>query len=77
MSLPELPRPFTDADAAHLRGALLWLRNHYDVGRPEDKARVLARVDAVLRDYEPSVSDVKTFRDKYPLSSFRELPDHA
>lgn len=33
--------------------ALMWLRNHYDIGRRELKAEVIARIDKVLEDGPP------------------------
>jgi hypothetical protein len=58
---------------AVLRGALLWLRNHYastaDL-KPDHTAdmqpHVIARIDAVFKDHPPSLDDVKRFRRAYP-----------
>lgn len=41
------PSPVT---VAELRKMLLWLRNHYDVGKRSLKSKVLDRVDVVLND---------------------------
>ena len=45
-----------------LAAALLWLRNHYDVGKPELKQQVLSRADAVLKQREPTLDEMKEFR---------------
>ena len=37
-----------DPEKNELAEALLWLRNHYDVGKSECKNEVLRRVDEVL-----------------------------
>lgn len=61
-----------------LAAALLWLRNHYEVAclvaeaqglgpkSLEDRRAVLARVDAVLHDNQPTGVDMDTFREWYP-----------
>jgi hypothetical protein len=58
-------------EPAILRAALLWLRNHYDYAarprRPRHDIDVLTRIDAVLKDYEPSIADVQKFRAAYPV----------
>lgn len=50
-----------------LVGALIWLRNHYDVGQPELKESVLARIDKVLEDADARIADHKAFREAYPV----------
>jgi hypothetical protein len=56
----------------HLSAALLWLRNHYEVGsRGPDgerlKADVIERIDRVLADGPSIPGDVMSrFREKYP-----------
>jgi hypothetical protein len=49
-----------------LAAALLWLRNHYDVGKPELKKEVLARIDSVLKQREPTFSEMREFRRDFP-----------
>lgn len=53
-------------DQEVLAAALLWLRNHYDVGNERVKAKVLNRVDRVLKDHEPSGAAMAELRRKYP-----------
>jgi hypothetical protein len=60
-------------DPRILRAALLWLRNHYDVGDPAIKDEVLARVDTVLGDKLPDHNDMEAFRNLYPRTS-KEKP---
>jgi len=50
--------------------ALVWLRNHYDSGKPEHKKQVLEIIDKVLLDDEginPWIGskDMIEFREKY------------
>ena len=45
--------------------ALLWLRNHYDVGRSEDKERVLKVIDKILDERQPTVLEMHQFREHY------------
>lgn len=45
--------------------ALLWLRNHYDVGRPEDKERVLEVIDKILNVNPPTAMEMRIFREVY------------
>lgn len=50
-----------------LTAALLWLRNHYDVGDRRQAAKVLAVVDRVLDDGTPlSRLDERVFKATYP-----------
>lgn len=50
-----------------LAACLLWLRNHYDVGRSRCKPQVLDRVDRVLADGEDvTITTSTTFKEKYP-----------
>jgi hypothetical protein len=49
-----------------LAAALLWLRNHYDVGDPALREDVIERIDRVLADYHPTVSDMDHFRKMFP-----------
>ena len=54
-----------------LRAALLWARNHLDT-RVEDAAfrdKVIGRLDRVLKDYEPTVTGMRLFREKYPADA--------
>jgi hypothetical protein len=62
----EVIRQDVEAETAILRSALLWLRNHYDVGKEGLKPKVLSRIDSVLVDYEPSIASLTAFRDAYP-----------
>jgi hypothetical protein len=50
-----------------LKAALLWARNHIDVGvTPELKDRIVQRLDDVLANHPPTVADMRKFRDFYP-----------
>ena len=42
-----------DPEKNELFETLLWLRNHYEVGSPKQKPKVLMRVDAVLDTFVP------------------------
>ena len=53
-------------DQRTLAASLLWLRNHYDVGKPELKQRVLDRVDKVLEQHELTLDNMKEFRRDFP-----------
>lgn len=46
-----------------LAAALLWLRNHYEVGDRTDQ--VLQRIDAVLADYPPTIAMMQRWGTKY------------
>jgi hypothetical protein len=61
------------AENALLRAALLWMRNHCDVGKPELRELALARADAVLKDYEPSLAGRAYFRARYPVLETQPL----
>lgn len=52
-------------DAKMLAAALLWLRNHYEVGAPDLKDRVIERIDRVLKWREPTGEDMRRFREMY------------
>lgn len=54
-----------DVSKEVLVGALMWLRNHYDVGIAP-KEEVLARVDKVLLDADPKIAYAAAFREAYP-----------
>lgn len=54
-----------------LVGALMWLRNHYDVGIAP-KEEVLARVDKVLLDADPKIAYAAAFREAYPIEDLRK-----
>jgi len=45
--------------------ALLWLRNHYDMGRPELKQDVLTVIDAILDSSNIAIVDMAEFRKTY------------
>jgi hypothetical protein len=60
----------TEPSAAELGAALLWLREHYDVGDKTLKAQVLKAIDAIL--FAPdgvstfvTLDDMAAFRAKY------------
>ena len=63
-----------DEWAGVLSAALLWLRNEYERAADDPESiqvvvthkDVLARVDAVLHDIQPTGVDMETFRDWYP-----------
>jgi hypothetical protein len=61
------------AENALLRAALLSMRNHCDVGKPELRELALARADAVLKDYEPSLGGMAYFRARYPVLETQPL----
>jgi hypothetical protein len=46
--------------------ALVWLRNHYQIGDLSLKRKVLKRIDAVIEDQHVSIEDMRAFRAKYP-----------
>jgi hypothetical protein len=51
-----------------LAAALLWLRNHYDVGDCRLKRQVLARADQVLAAGGAITGDhMRQLREKYPM----------
>jgi hypothetical protein len=52
-------------DLAMMRCALLWLRNHYDVGRPELKERVLEVINEFVPAYAFGPGDLEKFRTIY------------
>ena len=56
-------------DPKVLAVALLWLRNHYDVGHrsPELKTKVLKRIDRVLADCDDCIclEGLTKFRELY------------
>lgn len=55
-----------DSDARILSAALLWARNHLEVGNPEMRDRVIERIDRVLKYREPTPADMQRLRDMYP-----------
>ena len=50
----------TEKDA--ILGALLWLRNHYDIGRESEKEKVLRRIDMMLEANEISFRHINAFQ---------------
>lgn len=54
------------SEVAVLRAALMWLRNHYDNNDRSHADDVLTRIDAVLDNNNPTMADMKLFRDMYP-----------
>jgi hypothetical protein len=50
-------------DARELGAALLWLRNHYDVGRPEVKSKVLKVIDKIIDELGVTMKDMERFRN--------------
>lgn len=58
-----------------LKAALLWARNHIDVGvRPDLKDRIVQRLDDVLANHHPTVADMQKFRDFYPGPGLEGAP---
>jgi hypothetical protein len=56
-------------DTKLLTAALLWLRNHYDVGTRDAEIRrlVVERVDRILVDCEDlTIDDMRNLREQYP-----------
>jgi hypothetical protein len=53
-------------DAKVLAAALLWLRNHYEVGDPELKNEVIDRIDRVLEHIDLEITDMERFRQLFP-----------
>jgi hypothetical protein len=50
-----------------LSAALLWLRNHYEIGDSRLKLKVLDRIDRVLADGPPITGAMSAaLREKYP-----------
>lgn len=48
-----------------LIGALLWLRNHYELCDSLIKARVLATTDRVLKEHDVSREAMASFAERY------------
>lgn len=61
LALEEAMRPTEDM----LRTALLWLRNAYDVGKPENKEQVIAVADKIIDEDTPTLKAMQAFREKY------------
>jgi hypothetical protein len=56
-------------DAKLLAAALLWLRNHHDVGPLDDDSRrlVVEHIDRILADCEDvTIADMRYLREQYP-----------
>jgi hypothetical protein len=53
-------------DPKMIAACLLWLRNHYEVGKPELREEVLRTVDEVLDSCYPSMADMGKFRKMFP-----------
>jgi hypothetical protein len=53
--------------------ALLWLRNHYDVGRPELKPLVLNVIDAIIDSDPPDREAMRRFRLHHPARTSKGL----
>lgn len=62
-----MPNP----DRSIVAAALLWLRNHYHVGRRDENTRraVIATVDHVIFDCEVEAAHHRAFREMYGVSS--------
>jgi hypothetical protein len=58
--------PMVEDNQRILAAALLWLRNHYEVGDPALRDDVIERIDRVLANYHPTVKDMKYFRKMFP-----------
>ena len=51
-----------------LKAALLWARNHIEVGvKPELKDQIVQRLDDVLANSNPTMADMEKFRTLYPV----------
>lgn len=58
-----------------LAAALVWLRNHFDRGGDRQmRDRVLARIDAVLADADPTVAGMDRLREDYPVAGTPIVP---
>ena len=59
---------------------VMWLRNHYEVGNPKQRAHVLDRIDRVLNDYD-TITDHgevgRRFRTLYPYRTLPKVLDHV
>jgi hypothetical protein len=55
-----------------LAAALLWARNHLEVGHQDVHDQVIETLDRVLKHREPTVADMKRFREMYPTRSSRK-----
>lgn len=50
-----------------LKAALLWARNHIEAGvEPRLKDAIVQRLDDVLANHNPRVTDLIAFREFYP-----------
>ena len=58
---------------AELRGMLLWLRNHYDVGSKFEKKNVLAVVDAYLGSVSVAELTAATRARERTMLSYRQI----
>jgi hypothetical protein len=58
-----------DLNPKILAVALLWLRNHYEVGDPALRDEVIERIDRVLTHCSPTVSDMERFREMFPRNT--------
>ena len=55
------------AEQKTLAAALLWARNHLDVGVLEHRDRVIEALDRVLEGRAPTVADMRNFREMYGI----------
>jgi hypothetical protein len=60
-------------DRELLVAALLWLRNHYELGGVPRK-KVLKRIDRVLDKNPATIAGMKSFREAYPEKAPPCLP---
>lgn len=57
----------TTEDIGILRAAVLWARNHIQVGvEPGMKCAIVQRLDDVLASYTPTSGDMSTLLKRYP-----------
>ena len=53
-------------------GALLWARNHIDVGvNPELRAAIVRRLDAILNHADVTLADLQAFQEAAPAAEYR------
>jgi len=51
-----------------LKAAILWARNHIEVGiEPDMKDAIIQRLDDVLSNHHPTGDDMQMLRDFYPV----------
>jgi hypothetical protein len=58
-------------DVKVLCAALLWARNHLEVGNQSVRDEVIECLDRVLKHREPTAADMQRFRLLYPIRKDR------